>query len=212
MASTSNIDYLQSPATSSTTYCQYRLPCTTSIYMRIASTKTTFLEPMLSLNNLKFSPFVNGHSFCLVPFCKKEALVKKASKWRRIVAEATNGQDSPNCKFPEKTSSNLKIDEATVTKDKVAQRVKIGMYFVIWWSLNVVFNIYNKKVLNAYPFPWLTSTLSLAAGSAIMLLSWALKIVKAPEVDCDFWKGLAPVCISIISHKIQIQNLKVFLS
>jgi hypothetical protein len=180
--------------------------------MRIASTKTTFLEPTLSLNNLRFSPFVNGHSFCLVPFCKKEALVKKASNWRRIVAKATNGQDSPNCKFPEKTSSNLKIDEAAVTKDKVAQRLKIGVYFVIWWSLNVVFNIYNKKVLNAYPFPWLTSTLSLAAGSAIMLLSWALKIVKAPVVDCDFWKGLAPVCISIISHKIQIQNSKVFLS
>src|ERR1035441_6312173 len=45
------------------------------------------------------------------------------------------------------------------------QRIKISIYFATWWSLNVVFNIYNKKVLNAFPFPWLTSTLSLAAGS-----------------------------------------------
>lgn len=73
-------------------------------------------------------------------------------------------------------------------------KVKIGVYFATWWALNVVFNIYNKKVLNAYPFPWLTSTLSLLAGSTIMLLSWALRLVPAPDVDLDFWKGLAPVC------------------
>ncbi|PRQ31549.1 putative sugar phosphate transporter domain-containing protein [Rosa chinensis] len=58
------------------------------------------------------------------------------------------------------------------------------------WALHVVFNIYNKKVLNAYPFPWLTSTLSLACGSLIMLVSWATRIVEAPKTDMDFWKAL----------------------
>ncbi|CAM8879348.1 unnamed protein product [Rhodiola kirilowii] len=33
------------------------------------------------------------------------------------------------------------------------QKLKIGVYFATWWALNVVFNIYNKKVLNAFPFP-----------------------------------------------------------
>ena len=75
-------------------------------------------------------------------------------------------------------------------------KVKIGVYFATWWALNVVFNIYNKKVLNAYPYPWLTSTLSLAAGSLIMVASWITGIAKAPDVDLDFWKALAPVsCI-----------------
>jgi hypothetical protein len=32
--------------------------------------------------------------------------------------------------------------------------VKIGIYFASWWALNVVFNIYNKKVLNTrVPLP-----------------------------------------------------------
>ncbi|KAG5606848.1 hypothetical protein H5410_028340 [Solanum commersonii] len=53
------------------------------------------------------------------------------------------------------------------------QKLKIGLYFATWWALNVVFNIYNKKVLNAFPFPWLTSTLSLAAGSLMMLVAVA---------------------------------------
>ncbi|CAN1826280.1 Glucose-6-phosphate/phosphate translocator 2, chloroplastic [Linum perenne] len=56
--------------------------------------------------------------------------------------------------------------------EQAAQKVKIGVYFATWWALNVVFNIYNKKVLNAFPYPWLTSLLSLACGSVMMLVSW----------------------------------------
>ncbi|RZR84925.1 hypothetical protein BHM03_00011838, partial [Ensete ventricosum] len=74
-----------------------------------------------------------------------------------------------------------------------AQKVKIGIYFATWWALNVVFNIYNKKVLNAFPYPWLTSTLSLAVGSLIMLLSWGARVAEVPKTDLDFWKALAPV-------------------
>ncbi|WOL10386.1 glucose-6-phosphate/phosphate translocator 2, chloroplastic-like [Canna indica] len=77
-----------------------------------------------------------------------------------------------------------------------AQKVKIGFYFATWWALNVVFNIYNKKVLNAFPYPWLTSTLSLAAGSLIMLVSWAARAAEAPKTDLEFWKTLAPVAVA----------------
>lgn len=76
---------------------------------------------------------------------------------------------------------------------EAAQRIKIGIYFATWWALNVVFNIYNKKVLNAFPYPWLTSTLSLACGSFMMLISWATRIAHAPKTDLDFWKTLFPV-------------------
>ncbi|KAI3673787.1 hypothetical protein L6452_39917 [Arctium lappa] len=86
--------------------------------------------------------------------------------------------------------------ESVVEKVEAARRVKIGVYFATWWSLNVIFNIYNKKVLNAFPYPWLTSTLSLAAGSAIMLISWATKVAEAPNTDLDFWKSLFPVALA----------------
>ncbi|KAI4295867.1 hypothetical protein L6164_035866 [Bauhinia variegata] len=76
---------------------------------------------------------------------------------------------------------------------ETAQKLKIGLYFATWWALNVVFNIYNKKVLNAFPYPWLTSTLSLAAGSLMMLISWATKIAETPKVSLEFWKALLPV-------------------
>ncbi|RZB99715.1 Glucose-6-phosphate/phosphate translocator 1, chloroplastic isoform D [Glycine soja] len=80
--------------------------------------------------------------------------------------------------------------------DKRGDLVKIGIYFATWWALNVVFNIYNKKVLNAYPYPWLTSTLSLACGSLMMLISWATGIAEAPKTDPEFWKSLFPVAVA----------------
>ncbi|XP_018473022.1 glucose-6-phosphate/phosphate translocator 1, chloroplastic-like [Raphanus sativus] len=82
------------------------------------------------------------------------------------------------------------------TKPEAAKKAKIGIYFATWWALNVVFNIYNKKVLNAYPYPWLTSTLSLAAGSLMMLVSWAVGVVETPKTDFDFWKTLFPVAVA----------------
>nr|AAM63660.1 glucose-6-phosphate/phosphate translocator [Arabidopsis thaliana] len=85
---------------------------------------------------------------------------------------------------------------AAETKSEAAKKLKIGIYFATWWALNVVFNIYNKKVLNAYPYPWLTSTLSLAAGSLMMLISWAVGIVETPKTDFDFWKTLFPVAVA----------------
>ncbi|KAG2299373.1 hypothetical protein Bca4012_010946 [Brassica carinata] len=88
------------------------------------------------------------------------------------------------------------IDESAETKPEAAKKLKIGIYFATWWALNVVFNIYNKKVLNAYPYPWLTSTLSLAAGSLMMLISWAVGIVETPKTDIDFWKTLFPVAVA----------------
>ena len=78
---------------------------------------------------------------------------------------------------------------------EAARKLKIGIYFATWWALNVVFNIYNKKVLNAFPYPWLTSTLSLAMGSLIMLVSWATRIAEPPQTDFEFWKALFPVSV-----------------
>ncbi|KAG5545531.1 hypothetical protein RHGRI_017885 [Rhododendron griersonianum] len=89
---------------------------------------------------------------------------------------------------------NIEFNEEA--REVAAQKLKIGLYFASWWALNVVFNIYNKKVLNAFPFPWLTSTLCLATGSLIMLVCWATKITEAPKTDLNFWKALLPVAVA----------------
>ncbi|GKB57323.1 glucose-6-phosphate/phosphate translocator 1, chloroplastic-like protein [Tanacetum coccineum] len=96
----------------------------------------------------------------------------------------------------ERDSDGDHAEVGVVEKVEAARKVKIGFYFATWWFLNVVFNIFNKKVLNAFPFPWLTSTLSLAAGSLIMFVSWGVKVAEAPNTDLDFWISLFPVALA----------------
>ncbi|KAI4388178.1 hypothetical protein MLD38_000531 [Melastoma candidum] len=106
-------------------------------------------------------------------------------------------EDSVRCGAYEADKSHpVDAGAAPASESEVGKKVKIGVYFATWWALNVVFNIYNKKVLNAFPYPWLTSTLSLAAGSLIMLISWATRIAEAPKTDLDFWKTLLPVALA----------------
>ncbi|CAL0309726.1 unnamed protein product [Lupinus luteus] len=93
-------------------------------------------------------------------------------------------------------ADKLEVEGGGGTPSEAAKKAKIGLYFATWWALNVVFNIYNKKVLNAYPYPWITSTLSLACGSLMMLISWATRIAEAPKTDLEFWKSLFPVAVA----------------
>ncbi|KAI8567420.1 hypothetical protein RHMOL_Rhmol02G0120800 [Rhododendron molle] len=131
----------------------------------------------------------------------KQALTRKPlfiSSIQRFGPKSRTQRQNPaiTCKAYEAADRSQPIAIGLTEESEAAQRVKIGGYFAIWWSLNVVFNIYNKKVLNAFPYPWLTSTLSLAVGSAIMLVSWCARIAEAPRVDVEFWKALFPVAVA----------------
>ncbi|GAB4830926.1 glycerol-3-phosphate O-acyltransferase 2 [Ancistrocladus abbreviatus] len=146
---------------------------------------------------------------CRVPFLpplkREKSCNLSITKPLRIVASVTPSNSLvkyrktlPACNAYEANRAqplDISIDLPSV-QSETAQRVKIGIYFATWWALNVVFNIYNKKVLNVFPYPWLTSTLSLAAGSLMMLISWATQIADAPETDMEFWKTLLPVAVA----------------
>ncbi|EFJ35859.1 hypothetical protein SELMODRAFT_79231 [Selaginella moellendorffii] len=80
--------------------------------------------------------------------------------------------------------------------DKGGGTGRIAVYFVSWWGLNIIFNVYNKKVLNVYPFPWLTSVMALFAGTVIMLGSWMTGCIQAPDTDMQFWQNLFPVAVA----------------
>ncbi|VFQ81706.1 unnamed protein product [Cuscuta campestris] len=128
---------------------------------------------------------------------KRPLRVSSVAKFGSLESRTLNPKFKISCRAQEGDQArplDPEIDQ--VPKSEAAQKLKIGIYFATWWALNVVFNIYNKKVLNAFPYPWLTSTLSLAVGSLIMLLSWATRIAETPKTDLEFWKNLFPVAVA----------------
>ena len=72
-------------------------------------------------------------------------------------------------------------------------QTKTAVYFFLWYFFNIVFNVYNKSTLNVFPYPWLISTLQLAATSLWMLTVWATKVQPKPVVSKVFLLAVAPV-------------------
>lgn len=72
-------------------------------------------------------------------------------------------------------------------------KTKTAVYFFLWYFFNIVFNVYNKSTLNVFPYPWLISTLQLAATSIWMLTVWATKVQPTPQVNKLFLMAVAPV-------------------
>ncbi|GAB5356407.1 hypothetical protein AAMO2058_000287400 [Amorphochlora amoebiformis] len=73
--------------------------------------------------------------------------------------------------------------------------LKIGSYFGLWYALNIVYNVYNKKALNALPLPWTMATAQLGIGFLYAATVWALRLRKPPpsltKSNLDAWIPIA---------------------
>ncbi|KAK3015423.1 hypothetical protein RJ639_006541 [Escallonia herrerae] len=79
--------------------------------------------------------------------------------------------------------------------------LQLAVVFGFWYFQNIVFNIYNKKVLNIFPFPWLLASFQLFCGSLWMLLLWSFKLQPAPKVSKSFIIALlGPALFHTIGH------------
>lgn len=72
---------------------------------------------------------------------------------------------------------------------------KVGVYIILWYAFNIIFNILNKSTLNAFPCPYWISTWQLAASGLYMCVLWALKLQPIPKVDVGLFKALLPVAL-----------------
>lgn len=61
-----------------------------------------------------------------------------------------------------------------------AGRLKVGSYFAVWYILNIVYNIVNKKYLNIIPAPLTVGSLQFLVGSLYALTLWTTRLRAAP--------------------------------
>lgn len=64
----------------------------------------------------------------------------------------------------------------------LAHRLKVVFYFSLWYALNVVYNILNKKLLNVVPAPVTIGTLQLFVGSSFCALLWLTQLRARPTL------------------------------
>ncbi|KAL2892674.1 Xylulose 5-phosphate/phosphate translocator chloroplastic [Bienertia sinuspersici] len=98
-------------------------------------------------------------------------------------------------------SSTPSSSESSPPSNPKSKTLKLALVFGLWYFQNIVFNIYNKKVLNIFPFPWLLASFQLFVGSIWMLFLWSFKLQPPPKITKPFIIALlGPALFHTIGH------------
>ncbi|GMH67753.1 hypothetical protein TrVE_jg6809 [Triparma verrucosa] len=90
----------------------------------------------------------------------------------------------------------------------LSNSVLAPIYFFLWYSLNIGYNIYNKKVMTALPLPLTMATVQLGAGLLWILPLWLLNIRKKPVLSSSDYKTLLPIVFfHTLGHTLTVISL-----
>mmetsp|Transcript_12012 Transcript_12012/g.28754 ORF Transcript_12012/g.28754 Transcript_12012/m.28754 type:complete len:426 (-) Transcript_12012:151-1428(-) len=91
-------------------------------------------------------------------------------------------------------ASEAAAEEPTESKKEKSFMDKFGViiYIVLWYAFNIGYNIYNKKALISYPYPWACALWQMSFGWLIFVPLWILRIRKTPKLTVSQAVTLAP--------------------
>mmetsp|Transcript_26322 Transcript_26322/g.42829 ORF Transcript_26322/g.42829 Transcript_26322/m.42829 type:complete len:381 (-) Transcript_26322:201-1343(-) len=84
---------------------------------------------------------------------------------------------------------------AEAEEGSMADTLKTGSYFALWYLFNIGYNIYNKQALNALAFPWTIATIQMITGIFYFVPLWLTGLRKAPKLSVDDLKTLLPIAL-----------------
>lgn len=73
----------------------------------------------------------------------------------------------------------------TTNLSSLLQTLKVLTYFALWYFLNVMYNIYNKKLMNVLPAPASIGTVQLLIGAIYSYFKWITGLSKMPILTKD---------------------------
>lgn len=134
--------------------------------------------------------------------------LSKLSSWSKpsikTVLKSSTSEESTDSSTPAPVVETpvvpvvVSVESTTAADNKAAllQKLKVGGLFGLWYALNIGYNIYNKKVLNAVPqLTYTVGFLQLALGLFYIAPVWGFKLRKAPVLNNEEIKNLLPVAV-----------------
>lgn len=73
-----------------------------------------------------------------------------------------------------------------------ANKLLVPFYIALWYAFNIAYNVYNKKALMAYPFPWACALWQLLFGWFVFVPLWVLKLRRTPKLSVQEAVRLSP--------------------
>ena len=66
-------------------------------------------------------------------------------------------------------------------------------YFIVWFLLNALFNVYNKRVLDVVGLPWIMTVVQLSTGFILVLPLWICGVRQRPKLVLRDVRWLVPL-------------------
>jgi solute carrier family 35 protein E1 len=79
--------------------------------------------------------------------------------------------------------------------EPLGKTLYLGALFGGWYAFNILFNIYNKKALKAFPYPLTCTAIQFGIGSLMALTMWALRLHERPKLEEDTLKNISPLAL-----------------
>ena len=76
----------------------------------------------------------------------------------------------------------------------------LGVLFAGWYAFNIVFNIYNKQVLKAFPYPVHCTMFQFLGGCVLVAIMWGSNLVERPEKEVFSTENLKMVLPLAMIH------------
>ncbi|KAL8232243.1 hypothetical protein R6Q57_002021 [Mikania cordata] len=93
---------------------------------------------------------------------------------------------------PESSGEN---DAPVVKESRMQETLLLGLLFVLWNVFNIYFNIYNKQVLEVFPYPVTMTAVQFAIGTFIISLTWAFNLHKWPNISRAQLVAVLPLAV-----------------
>ncbi|WVZ96741.1 hypothetical protein U9M48_042342 [Paspalum notatum var. saurae] len=77
----------------------------------------------------------------------------------------------------------------------ISRTLQLGAMILVWYLLNIYFNIYNKLVLKAVPFPYTITTFQFASSSFFITLMWLLNLHPIPRLSLKQYAKILPLAL-----------------
>ncbi|OIW13901.1 hypothetical protein TanjilG_31790 [Lupinus angustifolius] len=152
-----------------------------------------------------YEPGFKSSKLSLIPTSQIPDSVTKLSSFNRFLSHPFDVSPKPNHQIVKAASDGANPEGETEivadSSDPKSKKLKLAIVFGLWYFQNIVFNIYNKKALNIFPFPWLLASFQLFVGSLWMLVLWSLKLQPCPKISKPFIIALlGPALFHTIGH------------
>ncbi|KAF6164110.1 hypothetical protein GIB67_017694 [Kingdonia uniflora] len=87
------------------------------------------------------------------------------------------------------------VGETKDSTSSVVRTVELGVLLGFWYLFNIYFNIYNKQVLEVFPYPVTITAFQFAFGSVFIHFMWAFNLHKKPKVTKSQLVTIIPLAI-----------------